>query len=88
MDVAGFLGLSRFWRLTFEVAAVPGALHALLRSELVENAVAAEYYEIVVLRDLELLNVGVSNDDVRIAASELQLRLWVSKSPADLEMRD
>jgi len=71
MDVVSFLGLPGFVGEAVEVAAVPRALDALLGGEFVENTITSEDDEVVVLRDLELLDVWVRDHHVGVAAPEL-----------------
>ena len=65
--------------------ALPDALDAVLVAQLVENAIACQHDEVVVLRDLELLDLGRRNHHVRIASKFLDFGLDVAEGPRDGE---
>ena len=71
--------------LVVEGAAVPDALDDVFVGHLVEDAVAGEEEEVVVLGNLECLHVWETSYHVWVAALELQLGFRVSEGPGDGE---
>ena len=64
---------------------LPGNVDAVLAGELIEDAIATNHYEIVVILDLEGSHIRVCNHDARVALVLGQLGLNVSDSLGDRE---
>lgn len=63
----------------------PDTLANILITQFVEDAIAAQNDKIVILCNLKLANLRLCFHYVRVAASELQLGIWIAKSATDGE---
>lgn len=63
----------------------PPSLHDLGVSQLIVDAIAAQYYKVVIILNLEALNVWSGNDNFRVALVLRPFGFDVSESPRDRE---